>query len=424
MAASDFLSGVPPELLARVLRSGNLGAEEQALQQRLQRGRALQQGGGQRYSSPWAAALGGLSNVVNTGRGAYEEQSALEGLKNLNGERQGTRQALLDAYTGGVQRTQAVSPDVIAPSIGMPDATGEQRAMAAALRGEQQQDAEEGVRQGVGYLGLLSGDKGVQDFSRALLRQDTNGLQEARLAQSAERLRLMSDRAERQGGLAERRLGLMESRAKQQAESAETKAAEKRVSDQLKLEEGLRKEIFGNDVAKEYLKAQVAYDKVLNAAKLGSAAGDVALVFNFMKTLDPGSTVSSGEQASASNTTNVPGQIINTYNRLLTGERLNPEQRQEFLRAANTALEAQSAAFRRFVEGYKGIAQRSGANINNILPVGVGGSAAEASSVPRVTTPAAPTNAPAIDLAAPPQTLKGPDGARAKLNPDGTYSLE
>lgn len=423
MATPDFLSGVPPELLARVLRSGSIGAEEQALQQRLQRGRALQQGVGQHYSSPWAAALGGLSDVVNTGRGAYEEQNALEGLEALNDERQGTRQALLDAYVGGAQRQRLTSP-LMAPNIGMPNATGEEVAQADVLRAQQRRDEDDSVRQGVGYLGLLSGDSGIQDFSRALLRQDTGDLQEARLAQSAERLRLMADRTERQGALSERRLGLMESRARLQAENAETKAAEKKVADALKLEGDLRKEVMGNPVTKAYLESQVAFEKVQRAAKDPSAAGDLALIFGVMKTLDPGSTVREGEFANAQNAGGVGDRVVSLYNRVLAGQRLSPEQRADFVRTAGTQHAAQQAAFQRIVDAYRGVAQRAGANVNDVLPLGAGSAPVESTATPRVSTPAAPTGAPSIDLSAPPQTLKGPDGSRAKLNPDGTYSLE
>lgn len=61
-----------------------------------------------------------------------------------------------------------------------------------------------------------------------------------------------------------------------------------------------------------------------------SAAGDLSLIFAYMKMLDPGSVVREGEQASASNAAGVPDRIRNTYNRLLTGEKLNPNQRQDF----------------------------------------------------------------------------------------------
>ena len=63
----------------------------------------------------------------------------------------------------------------------------------------------------------------------------------------------------------------------------------------------------------------------------------MALIFNFMKMLDPGSTVREGEFASAQNTSGVDDKIINFYNQALKGTRLNDSQRAG-LRAQSTGL--------------------------------------------------------------------------------------
>jgi len=57
------------------------------------------------------------------------------------------------------------------------------------------------------------------------------------------------------------------------------------------------------------------------------AFGDMALIFNFMKMLDPGSTVREGEFASAQNTTGIPDRILNLREQLLAGTRLSENQR-------------------------------------------------------------------------------------------------
>ena len=61
-----------------------------------------------------------------------------------------------------------------------------------------------------------------------------------------------------------------------------------------------------------------------------NAAGDLGLVFSFMKMLDPGSVVREGEQALARNAAGVPARIRTTYNNMLEGETLSPAQRAEF----------------------------------------------------------------------------------------------
>lgn len=79
-----------------------------------------------------------------------------------------------------------------------------------------------------------------------------------------------------------------------------------------------------------------AYNRVEGASRNPSAAGDLSMIFAYMKMLDPGSVVREGEFANAQNATGVPGQVVNLYNRALSGERLAPEQRADFLRQAAT----------------------------------------------------------------------------------------
>lgn len=62
------------------------------------------------------------------------------------------------------------------------------------------------------------------------------------------------------------------------------------------------------------------------------AAGDIGLIFNYMKTLDPGSTVREGEFATAANAGGVGTKVLNLYNKVISGERLTPEQRGAFFK--------------------------------------------------------------------------------------------
>lgn len=80
------------------------------------------------------------------------------------------------------------------------------------------------------------------------------------------------------------------------------------------------------------------YRKIIAADP--TAAGDVSMIFGYMKMLDPTSVVREGEQATAANATSVPGQIRNLYNRVITGERLNDDQRADFLRQADNIARA------------------------------------------------------------------------------------
>ena len=67
------------------------------------------------------------------------------------------------------------------------------------------------------------------------------------------------------------------------------------------------------------------------------------MIFNFMKMLDPGSVVRESEFATAANAAGVPDRIRNTYNRVLSGERLAKNQRADFInQSGNIFREAKS----------------------------------------------------------------------------------
>lgn len=89
-----------------------------------------------------------------------------------------------------------------------------------------------------------------------------------------------------------------------------------------------------NKKASEFFDVRSAYDRVLASAESPDPAGDIALIFNYMKMLDPGSVVREGEFATAQTAGSVPDNVWNQYNRLLTGERLS-ENRQMFVDRAS-----------------------------------------------------------------------------------------
>ena len=69
-----------------------------------------------------------------------------------------------------------------------------------------------------------------------------------------------------------------------------------------------------------------------------SAPMDIALVFSFMRALDPGSTVREGEFATAKTAGSIPTAIYNAYNQALKGNFLTPEQVKQFLQAAEKSV--------------------------------------------------------------------------------------
>ena len=84
-----------------------------------------------------------------------------------------------------------------------------------------------------------------------------------------------------------------------------------------------------------------AYARVQASISQPSAAGDLALIFNFMKMLDPGSTVREGEFATAQNAAGVPDRARAAYNNIVNGQRMTPEQRSDFSGRAAQLYQAQ-----------------------------------------------------------------------------------
>lgn len=137
---------------------------------------------------------------------------------------------------------------------------------------------------------------------------------------------------------------------------------------QRKGESDLRKEFVGNAEVKDFGKQASAFGRVVASAKDPSAAGDLALIFNYMKVLDPGSTVREGEFATAQNAAGVPGRILSLYNNVIKGERLNPEQRDDFVNRSRMLFQQAEKGFRGIQEQYKGIATDYGYDLDRAVP--------------------------------------------------------
>lgn len=120
-------------------------------------------------------------------------------------------------------------------------------------------------------------------------------------------------------------------------------------------------------LAKPYFEVRDAFSRVQQAAANPSPAGDLALIFNYMKMLDPGSVVREGEFATAQNAAGIPARVVNLYNRLLSGERLNPDQRSDFVGQAQGLFGRQEQQYQVIQNQYRGIAERSGLDPRNTI---------------------------------------------------------
>ena len=104
-----------------------------------------------------------------------------------------------------------------------------------------------------------------------------------------------------------------------------------------------------------------------------------------MKMLDPGSVVREGEFATAQNAAGVPERIMNIYNKLITGERLNVSQRNSFKGQAKNLYSSALESEKTVRTGLERIATGYGLNTNNIFYT-----AAEAAPVAQTSPTATP----------------------------------
>lgn len=160
---------------------------------------------------------------------------------------------------------------------------------------------------------------------------------------------------------------------------------------------GLRKEWMANN--KDFKAIRDSYVKVQGAASNPSPAGDLALIFNYMKMLDPGSVVREGEFATAQNAGGVDTQVRNMYNQVIDGTRLSESQRRDFVGVSQKIYGDQQNIYTQDLERYRGIASAGGLD-----PM---------ATIPDITLAPPPQATPTI------RTLA--DGSRWERQDDGTY---
>jgi len=110
-----------------------------------------------------------------------------------------------------------------------------------------------------------------------------------------------------------------------------------------------------------------AFRKVEAAALNPSAAGDISLVYGYMKILDPGSTVMQGEQATASNAGGIPDRVKAIYNKALTGETLADNVRQDFYAQSRNLIESQRELQQDIAARYSAIATQNKLDPNQVV---------------------------------------------------------
>jgi hypothetical protein len=128
-------------------------------------------------------------------------------------------------------------------------------------------------------------------------------------------------------------------------------------------EAGLRSSFFAQ--AQPHIQTSQAYRKIESAPD--TAAGDLSLIYGYMKILDPGSAVKEGEYATAEQARGVPETIRAQYNKAVNGQRLAPRQRTEFIQSAGDLVKSQQQQFNTQKDYYTNIAGRYKIDPENII---------------------------------------------------------
>lgn len=98
-----------------------------------------------------------------------------------------------------------------------------------------------------------------------------------------------------------------------------------------------------------------------------SPTGDVALIFSFMRLLDPSSVVREGEFAVAEETAGIPSRIRNLYNKAVEGVRLNPTQRKDFVNRGEKLFKKAEGSFKKNKGEFEKLARKNKIDPTNIL---------------------------------------------------------
>lgn len=130
-------------------------------------------------------------------------------------------------------------------------------------------------------------------------------------------------------------------------------------------EKKLRDEYRG--LSKPFIDVRDSYGRIQESAKNPSAAGDLSMIFNYMKMLDPESVVRESEFATAAASGSYGARIQGLVNRALSGERLADSVRQDFIKRAEALYKRQLATQKKNEAQYRSLAKKYGVKDDRVV---------------------------------------------------------
>lgn len=154
---------------------------------------------------------------------------------------------------------------------------------------------------------------------------------------------------------------------KAQADAERVSRGELPIEDRLKAENQLRGEV--NTQVQRLNDLENAYGKVQQFATDPNAVSDIALVYSYMKLLDPTSTVRESEFQTAVNAMPLLQRYgLQRFNNLWTGELLSPQVRNDMMKTVNNLLTVERGNYKGMLNQYAAQAQRTQLDVRNIMP--------------------------------------------------------
>jgi len=175
----------------------------------------------------------------------------------------------------------------------------------------------------------------------------------------------------------------------------------------------------------DFRKQEGAWTRVQASAVDPSPAGDLALIFNFMKVLDPGSTVREGEFAQVGAAGNLPTQAQRFFDQWATGQKLTSGQRKDVVDRAGKLFNAAEKSNKRDVRRFVSIGKQFGVTKDNLLGAELPGTAESDAIQPQQQIQPQPGTPAQLQTSLPPTNAQGwqlmtdAQGNKAYVGPNG-----
>lgn len=165
-------------------------------------------------------------------------------------------------------------------------------------------------------------------------------------------------------------------------EAGQAATREATLTQQRATQEGAMRDDFRQE-SKNYLVMRDGFQRVKSSSASNTGAGDLAMLYGFMKLLDPNSVVRETEFQMAQSAGSIPERMRAAWLRVISGQRLDPDVRAQFVKEAEAINRQNTADHAKMSGTYRRIAERGGLNPENVV---VDYSAAEPEPAPEQQT--------------------------------------